>query len=33
MHRAGATPLIATLNGRLELQLLQHGLYRDLFPD
>jgi len=33
MHRAGSTPLVATLHRRLELQLLQDGPHRDLLPE
>jgi hypothetical protein len=32
MDRAGSTPLVATLNRRLELQVLQDGPHRDLLP-
>jgi hypothetical protein len=33
MHRARPTPLVSTLNRRLELQLSQHRLHRDLLSD
>jgi hypothetical protein len=33
MHWAGPTPLVSTLNGRFEPQLVQYRLHRDPLSD